>query len=342
MLNSFFMKTFTKIFLFLLLTSLFAPNLLLGMDSNFPSENSNGVKMPLPQNERFSCIATSNKSILAKKLTTKNASLSEKPPLKMSIEIMQKQFEAGFQSSSFLHDFAYALESHELPYYEVVNKYLQQVRKKKQLLTLKNQEFVFHFSENAQTDAFDILLQEKMIFSESYGLQNVERKIKNALFNSTLHAAFTQNDHLFKRIKQLTKKATLNDYSQFLYILESKYFEYLKDWKSYIKVTCNFMDKYEGSDPIFLNNQAISILKIKENKEILKRAKNWTEKSIFIDPQNYNYQTYAYILYKLGDLNAAKVANLKASKFNKRNYIEKKVTLPNDAETFKKRLYSKT
>ena len=248
----------------------------------------------------------------------------------INIELMQKQFEAGFQSSSFLHDFAYALENHELPYQEVVNKYLHKEKKKKRLLSFKNQKFIFHFSETIETEALNILLHEKLSFAKSYGLQNIDKKIKNVLFNSTLEAAFTKNDDLFKKVKQLAKKAALSDESKFIYILESKYFEYLKDWRSYIEVTYKFMKDYKGNDPIFLNNQAISILRLAENKETLKEAKKWAEQSIFLSPQDYNYQTYAYILYKLGDVKAAKLAASKASKFHQNNnfHQDKKTTMP--------------
>lgn len=300
-----------QILLLFTLITCFVPNYLFGNGSNF--------------------ITPSNLKI---------SSSSEKPPHRMSIEVMQKQFEAGLKSSGFLYDFAYALENHQLPYEEVVNKYLNQERKKKKLLTNKNQEFIFHFSENAQNEALNILLQEKVSFAKSYGLQNVEKKIKTALFNSTLHAALTKNDNLFKRVKQLTKKANLSDYTQFLYILESKYFEHLEDWKNYIRVTYTFMEKYDEKNAIFLNNQAISILKVKENREILKKAKIWIERSIFIDPQNYNYQTYAYILYKLGDIKAAKVAASKASILNK-GANARKVVLPNTIN-YPPKTYSKT
>jgi len=255
---------------------------------------------------------------------------SERPVVNMSIELMQKQFDAGFQSPDFLHDFAYVLEDNELPYEEVVNKYLQKERKKKRLFSDKNQQFIFHFSENAETEALDILLQEKISFARNYGLQNINKKIKNALFNSALQAAFTKDSHLFKRVTQLAKKAELSDEAQFLYILESKYFEYLKDWKNYIEVTYSFMEKYEDNDPIFLNNQAISILRVSENKETLKQARKWTEKSIFLNPQDYNYQTYAYILYKLGEVKAAKVASSKASKFNQKKSLENGEPKPSD------------
>ncbi len=270
------------------------------------------------------------------KSTYRAVSLNESPLKKddvqsygqFNIELMQKQFNAGFQSSSFLHDYAYALEVYELPYEEVVNKYLRKERKKKRLLSNKNQKFIFHFSENIETEALNILLQEKKYFAKSFGLQNIDNKIKGTLFSSTLDAAFAKNPDLFRKVKQLTKKAGLSDEHHFLYILESKYFEYLKDWKNYIEVTYNFMGVYKENDPIFLNNQAISLLRISETKETLEKAKQWTEESIYIHPQDYNYQTYAYILYKLGEVKAAKVASEKASKFNERLPLDKKSTMP--------------
>lgn len=283
-----------------------------------------------------------NPFLFGSALKAKDSTSSEKPPYEMSIEVMQKQFEAGFEASGFLHDFAYALESHELPYIEVVDKYLSIERKKKRLLSNRNQKFIYHFAVNAQSQALDILLQEKLSFAESYGLHNIDKKIKTALFNSTLQAAFTQNEQLFKRVKQLTRKAHLDDYTEFIYALESKYLTYLKDWKSYIKVTYDYMDKYNGTDPIFLNNQAISILKVVENTETLNRARKWTEQSILLDPQNYNHQTYAYILYKLGDVRAAKIAASKALKYNQSlPTTELKVNMPN-SDVHKTRNHLKT
>lgn len=75
----------------------------------------------------------------------------------------------------------------------------------------------------------------------------------------------------------------------------------------------------------FLNNGAWYFYKNAGNrKDYLEKAVSWIKRSIELNPNSYNYDTYARLLYRLGFYDQAEAMQLKAIEFRKAEKLELK------------------
>ncbi|MEZ4886397.1 MAG: thioredoxin family protein [Chitinophagales bacterium] len=236
-------------------------------------------------------------------------------PSKTMLETMNEQYAKGFQSPSFLHDYAYELRKHNEPYVEVVNTYLSHLKKNK-LKSPKNILFVYDFSNNLQTDAMSILLRMRTTFEGQFGYAHIVNRIKSTALSNASIAAKDKNEKLFKETKQMLKKAKFWDEDRMVFLVESIYYKESADWRNYIYIVKEYIEKHGVRHPDFLHETAEDLMNYSEEVEDLELAKKWMETAI-VQTQTYAYyNTYAHIMFKLGYLINAKTIAYKALEYS--------------------------
>src|SRR5690606_21053138 len=91
-----------------------------------------------------------------------------------------------------------------------------------------------------------------------------------------------------------SSKAAINEAD--LLIFQSK-----SDWDNYISTANKIISSRSDLGFQFYNQIAWTIFEKSNNKNHLKTAANWAKKSIAINENVYNLDTYANILFVLGD-----------------------------------------
>ena len=104
--------------------------------------------------------------------------------------------------------------------------------------------------------------------------------------------------------------------------MEILYYEGVGDSQNYVKSTRRYMQNNTSNDPIFLNRKAWELVRLSDKKSDLKIAKKWIEKSINLESHYYNNETYARILYKLGEKDSSKAVLYEAIAIAKRLGID--------------------
>lgn len=239
-------------------------------------------------------------------LVVKDDYKEEKEP---TLNSMRRQYEAGFRKPKFLYDFAYLLKKHEAPYEQVVDAYLL---KSKNLKDEKTLRLVYDFANDLNTKAIDILLKNKDVFTEKYGVQHIRKKIKNAIERTINTAIHSRNKKLVKKVQKTIHKAALPDAKEFEFDMLMAYYEGIHDVEKYEKIVRKYMRKYKGKDGVLWHTMACKLMGASESKRNLKTARKWIEESIYLHPQYYNYESYAYVLKMLGKRNEALTAARKA------------------------------
>jgi thiol-disulfide isomerase/thioredoxin len=175
---------------------------------------------------------------------------------------MQKKYEQGERSESFLYDYVHALANanqKEDVISEVANAYLGD-QKQEDLTNEKNWE-VIQLLSDVNSPVFKYLEQNRDKFAAKFGNANVDMKIS------------------FTKMQDCEKNG---------------------NWDEYAKVTAGFVDKYAMADAGMLNNFAWKFYEKINDKNMLKKAEKWAKKSVELEKQYANTDTYASILYKVG------------------------------------------
>jgi len=239
-----------------------------------------------------------------------------------SLSAMQMKYEIGSKDANFLYDYAQRLKANDLPSAEVVNQYLQIQHNKNMLSLPKNLQFVYDFATEINSSAIDIFIENQEKYERRYGIKHIDNKIKSLLFAAVEEATQTKDEKLFERSLVLAKKADLTLQGDFLYSMEILYYEGIGDSQSYVKSTRHYMQNNTSNDPIFLNRKAWELVRLSNKKSDLKIAKKWIEKSINLESHYYNNETYARILYKLGEKDSSKSVLYEAISIAKRLGID--------------------
>jgi thioredoxin-related protein len=113
-------------------------------------------------------------------------------------------------------------------------------------------------------------------------------------------------------------------------IVESKlgYYGSREMWKEYGRSVVEYMDKYAPHVDFYLNNNAWNVFLFCDEKEVLQRALLWSGKTLTKDLDKVDdnqVDTYANLLYKLGDTQHAIIWESKAIAIAEKKHYEKEI-----------------
>lgn len=216
---------------------------------------------------------------------------------------LKRLYERGTRYPKLLNEYARLLKKHRYPYNIIVNEYLRgQARSPR---TPDNRDFIYNFAINLENMAIDFFVKDIVYFKEKYGGERINEKVKTSIYNSVLTAIRERDYELFKRAEETIAKASLADSDKFRFEMQSLFYQGTEDWNTYAKVSYKFLNKKNVTDPTLLNDVARKFHQYINNKKYLKSALGWAKKSIKIENEYYNNETYAALLYKLGKTSKA-------------------------------------
>lgn len=227
-----------------------------------------------------------------------------------------EQYKKGKYSKDFLRDYCYTLQSNNLKYNEAVETYLKKFDKN----TPEDLSFVAEFSNDFNNKAIDVLIKNRKTFEYQYGAQNTHKKLRNAILVNAAIAGFEKDKNLYTKSLGIIKKAKYNTDTELLLQTQMAYYQAGADWKNLSNCIIESAKKYKGKDAALWNRRAFDLMSISnQNTNNLQIAKEWALKSIAISPQYYNYETLAYIEYKLNNISEAKTAIINAIELCKKS-----------------------
>ncbi len=237
---------------------------------------------------------------------------------KTALETMREQYNKGLQNSNFLYDYAYELKKHNESYAKIVNIYIEGIKKDKLNLP-KNILFIYDFSNDLQTDAMELLLKFRDIFETQYGYTHIVNRIKSTALSNASKAAETNDEKLFKEVKDLIKKGKLTDEDRMIFLVESIFYKKASNWEAYISTVKSYIHKHDVRHPEFLQQKTQELLAYSHKPEDLDAAKKWMEIALIQERNYLNYDTYAHVLFKLGHLLKAESVAQKALTYSSPN-----------------------
>jgi thioredoxin-related protein len=181
---------------------------------------------------------------------------------------MNKKYDEGERGDKLLYDYAYALSNayqDQVKIAEVTTAYLD-TQKDEDLTSEKNWEVINKLLYNIKSHAFKYLEENKDEFAAKYGEEKVDKKILNT---------------------------------------KIEYYKFLKQWDEYSKITAEYADKYANDDWQMLNSFAWDFYENVNDKTMLKKAETWAKRSMKLNKNYFNTDTYASVLYKLGKYDKA-------------------------------------
>ena len=214
-----------------------------------------------------------------------------------------------------------ACQSHDT---EILKYFSSQ--KEEDLIQKNNWRIILKYVDEYNSKPFLYLERNKEQYSKLYTTDSVESKI-NSVYSGGLYTALLNKDSAgYETLKIKLKKSNTKDADKVISEAEIKKFQRKKDWINYAKQVADYVQKYDKDNANDLNSFAWTFYENISDKKNLTFAAAWAKKATEID-DNYPYNdTYAAVLYKLGNYAEAKKVAIKAIELAKKSGDEYKET----------------
>ena len=192
------------------------------------------------------------------------------------------------------------------------------------LFTKNNIDFLAEFTRTTKDRGFNLIYKNSQKINSIMQDQDYSQKVIQSLIYRThvtdvLTKASAQNEHPdFDFLERLLTKQFGSYYAKRV-IASAKpgWYRKQKDYKQYAKYLVLFFNQYEfPSFPLFkssnnstedfvLNNYAWEVFKYSDDKEELTKALAWSNRAVMMNPAANWIDTYANLLYKIGETGLA-------------------------------------
>ncbi|MFN6037554.1 MAG: thioredoxin family protein [Bacteroidota bacterium] len=226
----------------------------------------------------------------------------------LRLSTLESKFNKASNDSKVAMEYFNAAEKGCVDVEPKVRKYMEGISPVEYL-----QENNFQLIERFITDYNHITLKKVFNsydeFASALGKERIDNKIRNIYASAIQFACNRKDEAELKAVKasyQSQQKAPnvwLNDFSDMLW------YESMNDSVAYFPAAIKFCDSYMTNDWQQLNSMAWTFYERTSNAKYLEKATEWIVKSISLEKNYANTDTYAALLFKRGDyVNAKSVA----------------------------------
>lgn len=230
------------------------------------------------------------------------------PPAKKILTTEEAIFEnlgAKLNSGNYtlddLKNYAYMAKSFQKPYQHVADLYLVKTNDE---LSDENMQFIVDFANTTTANATKLMVDNIAKFKEKYGTK-INIRISETLRNSVRNAPESEKKLVLDQALAIIDKAKLPDGNLLSFELKGMYYQGTKNWREYTKLCKKYIEQFEISEHVLLNNIATTYAENVDDPELLKQALVWAKKSVAIEPHYDNYQTCAILHIRLNDMDSA-------------------------------------
>ncbi len=250
----------------------------------------------------------------------KNALFPEK-----QLATYSKTFNSRNVDAVYAYTFFSMLENACQSHGAELTKYFS-AQKDEELGSKSNWKIIYQYVDEYNSRPFLYLESHKDQFAKSYTTDSVETKI-NKVYISGLYSALQNKDSIgYESLKIKLKNSNTKDADKIISEADIKKFQRKKDWVNYANLVSAYIQKYDAGNANELNSYAWTFYENITDKVMLAKAASWAKKATELD-DNYPYNdTFAAILYKLGNYSEAKKAAQKAIELAKKSGDDYKET----------------
>lgn len=210
----------------------------------------------------------------------------------------EKKFDKGNNDPAFLKEYGYALMAAGLSGDAVVKAYLKSAPEQ-EILSKEGFQFISGLSGPGSA-GFDYVVKNNEAFKKVLNKDEVDDFIMGALYSIASTAGKRGNTEELTKLKKVTSEYAPARANELNTELEIAFYQAKGDFASVYKVLPAYLEKYKMNKPGELNNYSWYVFENTDEKAKLETAASWAKKSVSLDPNYYNSDTYANILFKIG------------------------------------------
>ncbi len=181
-----------------------------------------------------------------------------------------------------------------------LNTYFASI-KESELTTRGNWGIIYQYINDYNSKAFQSFESKKETFSKLFPADSVESKLNQVYGNGLWTALQSKNMSEYELIKSKLQKSKTKEAEKILLQSEITFQQNALNWSKYAVAVSDYISKCDVQNPGELNSYAWTFYENVDDKKMLENAAVWAKKAIELYPDWAFYDTYAAVLFKLGN-----------------------------------------
>lgn len=231
---------------------------------------------------------------------------------------LDKKFKSGTKDVKFLKAYGRALMDANQNGDAVIDAYLAAAQPA-ELQTKESYDLISGLSSPG-SKGFEYIVKNKEQYYRVGKKEEVDQFIKYSLLGDASSAGRKKDTAKLEQLRTTLK--TFDPAEEHELELNLNYFIGAGDFENAYKNLVPLVDKYKMNDAGDLNNHSWYVFENTSDKAKLQKAAGWAKKSVEMEPEYANTDTYANILFKLGNLDEAQKWAEKSIEFAKKDGIQ--------------------
>lgn len=223
------------------------------------------------------------------------------------LEKMENRFQSGDRDPDFLYQYALLrLDLQDAGLFQVAEAYLQT---QQQLDSEKNLDFIYKTTLLPEGLGYDLLIKYKDRYSKSIGVEKVNERIHQLLYNHLLEKASNYSESnaypYFRKVYEEDEARRRASYYRLTWHRSRG------EGKAFAKSAIDHYKRFQPVNAEELGEVAYTFSVIVDKKKWLKKGLEWGLKSVELQEDHHNHEAVAYLYNRLGNKsNALKHANM--------------------------------
>ncbi len=235
-----------------------------------------------------------------------------------SLSALEKKYADGNRDANFLRKYTeIRYNTADGSHSEIADAYLET---QDDWGTEENIEFIYQYTDDASSPAFEYLVKNKQKFKDVLGERAVTQKIEQLIY---MQIYYGETQPTLEEIEGIFKKYYPEKAGELYANFKMSYYRQAGDRKGYADAAIDRFKKFPPRDYSELNEAAWTFYEVIDDKKYLKQALKWAKKSVKMSNRYENNDTVAHLYHKLGKTKKAiKYANaaIDIAKANKEDY----------------------
>jgi thiol-disulfide isomerase/thioredoxin len=212
---------------------------------------------------------------------------------------MHRTYLNGERSSEFMLNYINQRDLVCMDAETVAEEYFN-AQKEEVLFEKQNWEIFYEHIWNSDSKSFKYVAENYSKFFEKFE-DKVDAKIANVYSRKIHQAIRKKDDNTYETNLKILKSLSFYKAQKAAASVECDYYYSKQDWLNYATKSVSYIETYKVDNPYELNSFAWNFYEKIKDKSMLEKAAQWSKKTIEKE-DNYAFNdTYAAILYKLGN-----------------------------------------
>ena len=214
----------------------------------------------------------------------------------------KKRYSQGENSPEFIYKYLQRISDAYLPVEGPLERYLS-AQKETDYSKPGNWKIIYAYCNDMDSKVFTYMVAHQAEFIHAHGRDSVDKKISDVFMKAIVDLSRSEimSDTSYSRLKRKILASGFAGADKVIFDADLNNCQIQGDAAGFLALAYKGLDMFYSNDPEMLNNVAWIVHQISKDKKYLGKALLWSKRSVELKSDASTNDTYAALLYDLGN-----------------------------------------